>query len=334
MDQLFSILASEFKDKEIRTVEDLFYYISEAPIQPKPSVEDLEYIWDWKTIVEPLMTGHLINHSYPHAFQVKKEEGLTKFRYKDLPQDHTWYPEAGLKLLKQGCHICPVPAADFRIETLNLDLIGADYMKYVNSIKKEQVRSNCLKSWERLRNRLEKMPRKKNNLPKMKMEEFLKQTRSVLDVYEFAEEEEEREVRGVEMYPEKLGVLKKGDNVVIYTSDYVGRPWIGRVISLSGDRKFVIHWFEKKSAKVKYEAQFRSDGTPCVDTLDRESIMFIGIASFSSESIIKLTPKLLDKILVEYDRLDATSSSSTKKRKPTPSFRFENVQDECHPYDL
>ena len=120
MDQLFSILASQFK-RDILTVDSLKSIIKNSPIIPKPSVETMFQINDWRGFVENSMWP-LMYHTRYNSFKIVKEEGEVKLRCKRLPQSPEYGPKNGLKLLKDELDLkSPVGSADFRIESLDLD---------------------------------------------------------------------------------------------------------------------------------------------------------------------------------------------------------------------
>ena len=63
--QLFSLLASSFKNSDIATLEDLIKKIDESGINPKPKVEIMDYCWDWKNYALDNLSKHeLKNHSF------------------------------------------------------------------------------------------------------------------------------------------------------------------------------------------------------------------------------------------------------------------------------
>ena len=129
---MFSILAAQFKNSEIKSLSDLFEKICESPVKPKPTCESLLWTWDWKNYVtEKLSDTELANHSFYNCFQIKKENNQTKLRAKPMPQDRSWYPESGIHLMKENSTFDePVPVADFRIDKLELPRVYHDLLKY------------------------------------------------------------------------------------------------------------------------------------------------------------------------------------------------------------
>ena len=70
VDQLFSILASEFQS-EILTVDDLKEKILNAPISPKPECCHLWYIFGWRDYIsDHLADEPLQNHSRFNSFKI------------------------------------------------------------------------------------------------------------------------------------------------------------------------------------------------------------------------------------------------------------------------
>ena len=75
-DQTFSVLAAELKSEDVYTIEFLKQKIEECPINPKPIVRTLEYIYDWKTVISPrLAYPQLANHSKYNSFLITRENG-------------------------------------------------------------------------------------------------------------------------------------------------------------------------------------------------------------------------------------------------------------------
>ena len=308
VDQLFSILAQMFKCREIRTIEDLVCLMENSVINPKPEVEELEYIWDWKATVTPHLTGHMTNQSIPHAFQFKNEEGVTKFRSKLLPQDVKYREEAGMKILRHEAKNCIklVDSANFKIEDLSLDEVGRDYCnKFVTSLSEDCVKRFCLQSWDRLRSKLEKLPRRQKNLPKMNFLTIPKHNVTNIEEFDFDEEDEAPEIGGIEVYAEDLGSLKVGDDVAIYTVNKEGRPWVARVTNLISSEECEVQWFEKKSALLVFKPMNMTNSSPYLQNIQRRSIMFINISAKYRGGEIRLTPHWRTKIMEEYARLDS-----------------------------
>ena len=70
----FSILTQSFKNRELRTVEDLLEIMSEAPMNPKQEVQELRYVWDWKAWAEKNFSDRrLKNHSFYNGFTIKRQ---------------------------------------------------------------------------------------------------------------------------------------------------------------------------------------------------------------------------------------------------------------------
>lgn len=304
VDQLFSILTGWFKGIEMRTLEDLVEEIKKAPISPKPSVESLHFTYDWKSHIESLQTAPMENHSFHKSFKFSMEDGTPKFRYKPLPQDVQWLPSPGMKLLKTSARFGPVGAAPFRLETLNLESIEADLTKYFRRLPANE-RQRCADSWQGLRYRLESIERRKENLPKMKLVNLpkWKAEESEFD-FEDVDQEPPRDIMGAETYPEVRGEVKVGEAVAVYSEDVVSRPWVGKIQEVTDENQVKIQWFKKKSKKTKYEGMTNRDGTAYVDVINRNSIMFIGIAATSDERSFTLTPMRYNQIMEEYAKLD------------------------------
>ena len=305
-DQMFSILAADFKKTNIRTLEDLIWLISKSSIKPAPIVEKLEYIYNWKDHIATQMAAPLKNHTFPKAFLFIKEDKMTKMKYKFLPQDVEWKPESGIKLLKDDPDFGPVGPAAFRFESLELDEFEASLRtKYFPTLQ-AQIRLTVTESWGRLRRRFEGMERKKNTLPKMKLEELPKSGQQPVDVFEFHEEEvvrNRREVSG-ELYPETNGDVKVGEDIAVYTTEKAGRPWVGRVKQVT-EKEVVIHWFARKNKKFTYDELNNRDGSPQTDKIFRDSIIYRCVSSVSKETSFQITPTWLEKITKEYERMDS-----------------------------
>ena len=92
----------------------------------------------------------------------------------------------------------------------------------------------------------------------------------------------------------------------MFTTVKTGRPWVGRVLEVYEDQ-VLVHWFSKKRRKYTYEELQNQDGTPQTDKIPRQSIMYRCVSSVVKETSFTITPTWLNKILIEYDRLDMQS---------------------------
>ena len=151
-----------------------------SSIKPRPSCEELLFIWNWRDYISPRMTKKkLSNHSFLHSFLIKKENGITLLRGKKYPQDTCeWLPKEGIELLASNVDLNSViPVAPMRIEKLNLDAVYMGVVtKYIPFLCDEE-KMYVTSSWERLKVKLENLPKKKN-LTKMSLLKFPKQERS------------------------------------------------------------------------------------------------------------------------------------------------------------
>ena len=265
---MFSILTQEFRNSEIKTLQELFKKICESPLKPTPTCESLMYTWDRKTYSEERLTEKdLQNHSFYNCFQITKEDNMTKLRAKPLPQDDKWIPDSGIRLLKENSTFeDPVDVADFRIDKLELPKVYRDLIKYFKRMP-TSVRVKVSTSWDHLRDQLESLPVRQHNLPKMRLETLPKMRITeprLPDEYEFVEESEIPQLIG-EKYPEEAldGVFDNniivGMDVVVYTKSQEKRPWVGRVLEVLEGKKFKIHWFGRRGRGNKCHAFSKSD---------------------------------------------------------------------------
>ena len=314
VDQLFSILTQEFKKSEIKTLEELEEIIIKSPMSPKPEVERLIYIWDWKQFI----SGHfsekdLHNHSFYSAFSIVKEDGITKLRVKRLPQDKVWFPPTGIELIKQNINFEPIGSADFRIENLNIPKIMCDLLKYFQRMP-THIRVSVSDSWLKLREVLEGLPKKQKNFPTMKITELPRITRNAAavelpDEYVFVNNDRENlpEISGKVC---ELGlfasVVKQGLDVVVYTKSLVGRPWVGRVEEVFSDETFSIQWFDRLGKSNRFRAMKKADKTPYISKLDNSVVMFWDISVQRTDDSFYLSPYWLNKVTKEYEIYDKT----------------------------
>ena len=310
MDQLFSILANEFKTAEIPDVETLKQKIESAPIKPKPVVESMMYSWDWKEFVEPRLNP-LENHSLFNSFLLKKENGEVRFRYKRLPQSSEYGPLQGIKLIKSREGLHPVKAAEFRIESLKLDKLMRGLQPYFRTMELER-RMTVVTRWEALKKTLESLPAKLERLEKMDLTKLPTYTEVDSDqVQEMLDADDVRHIRG-EFFEEMVEEGNLEDeicvnmDVCVYTVQKRKRPWVGRVAGLKNRDSFLVHWYEKdqNSKAGRYIAMKSDDGSPYTSELDLSSVMLWSFTESRTDDSFVITPVWMECLKQEYTKMD------------------------------
>ena len=302
---------------DITTIEILTERILSAPIKPQSICRNLEFISDWKKFVEPWLTDPpLKNHSHYNSFilQTERHAGIkvVVFRAKKLPQDTQLFPRAGIRLLKPGIVFTPIDCAEFRVERINFDEIMRGLYIHVNRLPNVE-RVKMLASWDALRERIENCPRGKERFPKMKLLELPKQRSEVLQVPEYLEDEEDsdKELEG-DLYPEESrdgdfdSEISAGMDVCVYTLEKEGRPWVGRVLEVLPNKRFIIHWFSRKTPRSrKFEAMFNPNGSRSVSDMEYCSVMIWHMSENRTEKSFTLSNYWLEDIRREYELLDS-----------------------------
>ena len=90
---------SELHKTEVKTLEELVQLLQSTSIKPKPDVEHVEFIWNFRDYIEDHLNV-LKNHSFYNAFKITKEsidgsKESAKLRVKRMPQDTEWFPPTG-----------------------------------------------------------------------------------------------------------------------------------------------------------------------------------------------------------------------------------------------
>ena len=314
MDQLFSILANEFKG-EILTVDDLVDKILNATgMTPKPECHHLWYIFGWKTYVDDILANTpLQNHSRFNSFSISFENETAKLRGKRLPQDTEFVPRAGIRLLRQDHDNLPVGPAEFRIEKIEFDKIFRGLSIFLSKISLERKMS-IQSSWDRLREKLEGLPRRSSQLEKMKIADFPRQSEEIVIIPQHLQPPvDTHELRG-ELCPEVIGdghideEIAEGMDVCIYSEEKQGRPWVGRIVQILDNRQFKLQWYERKTVRSReYTASKRYDGSPYLAELDYDMVMFWLISEPQSRtsngfSLSSYWLKTIEREYAEYDR--------------------------------
>lgn len=315
MDQLFSILADEFKT-EILTVDSLKDIILNAPINPTPDCRHLWYTFGWRDYVKDHMTDiPLKNHSKFNSFLIRLDGGIAKLRGKRLPQssDHDLTPRAGIRVLKAGHANNPVGAAEFRVEKLDFDKINRGLNIFLSKLSLEK-RMSIQTSWDTLRDKLEGLPRVSENLTKMVITDFpQQQDEDVVMPVDLSQPEVTHELRG-ELCPEDavegLNIdqdASVGMDVCVYTEEERGRPWVGRIVEILPQRRFKLQWFGRKTSRSKlFKALKNPDGSPWIAELEYDMVMFWIISEPASrtEESFSVSTFWLKLIENEYNEMD------------------------------
>merc|ERR1712176_787945 len=117
---------------------------------------------------------------------------MGKLRAKVLPQDPVYLPQEGIRLFKENASLRPVPAADFRVDALQLDKVLTDLTRWLKTMP-AHLSEEVAKSWSELDKKLKGLVRDKDILPEMDIRTLPKQApvevASVPGEYQFVEEE-------------------------------------------------------------------------------------------------------------------------------------------------
>ena len=278
-------------------------------------MEELLYIWDWRGYITPKLSKiSLQNHSFYHSFQLKREEGQVVFRAKKYSQMTEWVPEVGIKLLRDGFESSPVPASEFRIETLNLDKVYSDlYTKFFPTLETRD-RQEAEVSWERLRTKLENLPKKRDNLPPMKLSSLPRVSPRpnplIPNYLEPVLNEEVPELVGEHIILEPIEgqfdvEIMPGMDVAVYSHSVKDRPWLGRVLRIEKEKaRFEVHWFKRRGRSNTFCGMYQGDRTPFKSALPLETVMMWEFSSNKNEDSFDLSKDTLDKIMREYSSHD------------------------------
>ena len=167
-------------------------------------------------------------------------------------------------------------------------------------------------SWDRLRDKVESLPRRCQGFPKLRLQDLPKQVHEVLQVPEHLMEEDDagKELTG-EKYPE---TIDDGDldteisvdmDVCVYTDDKRGRPWVGRVVQLLEEKRFLIHWYTRKTCRSKvFSALFDKDGRRSISEQENETVMYWQMSENRTKSSFNLSNFWLETVDRQYRDLD------------------------------
>ena len=76
-----------------------------------------------------------------------------------------------------------------------------------------------------------------------------------------------------EMYPKSFmeGNFDReavvGADVLVYTKEKANRPWVGRVVKVLPDNKFILQWYKRRGVRINtFQAIVNRDGSPVLFT--------------------------------------------------------------------
>ena len=307
VDQLFSILTTEFKSTDMLDVESLKSKILNSPIKPKPVVESMMYTWDWKESIETHLNP-LQHHSFFNSFKFSKDNGQTRLRYKKLPQSPEYGPVEGIQLFATRGVVGLVQAADFRIESLNLDKLVRGLQPLFQTLNLEH-RMLVVSRWDALKKTLEALPLKKEVLPRMDLDELPRQIEVETDGMESDEEDSHIQGTFFETAIEE-GVLEEdmcvGMDVCVYTEVKRNRPWVGRVTGFKDRDTYTVNWYEKDKATKsgKYVSRLNDDQSLYTSDLDFSTVMMWAFSESKRDNSFVISPVWQDCLKKEYAKMD------------------------------
>ena len=213
---------------DIYSVEDLFDRIRSTRISPTPILNHLWFTYDWRSFIIPNLTEPgLKNHSLYGCFQLKQEDGVVKFRGKRYVYDKQWIPSTGIKLVKDIAEIPPIQAAEFNMGSLKLDMTFNHLETKLYPILSPEEIIPVKRSWDWLRENLDKWERNWRNIPALRILDLpLQQPRpepsfTVPDNFKHLLEDDDVPVLEGNIAPDTSispkNDLECGNNVVIWT---------------------------------------------------------------------------------------------------------------------
>ena len=239
------------------------------------------------------------------------EKKKVHLRAKKLPQHSDLVPRAGIQLINENIDFEPIGPSEFRIEKIKFDKIMQGLDRFSSKLPLEQ-RMSIQTSWDKLRDQLEGLPRRTENLEKMKLLDLPKQAQSTPTVVpdHLIQVDDHQELSGA-TYPEDAneGVfgeeLAVGMDVVVYTEEQQGRPWVGRIVKLLENGNFLLHWYVRKTTRSKtFSALINPDGSPSLSELESGMAMLWCMSENRREDSFTLSAYWLETIKREYETLD------------------------------
>ena len=214
--------------------------------------------------------------------------------------------------MKEGHPFGPIGIAEFRIEKVKFDQILKGLRIFMANLSLE-VKMSIETSWSRLRKTLECLPNRAAELEKMSLESLPKQYEVVPTVPDHLIAANDIPPLRGDLYPEEIEDGHLEDEVTInmdvcvFTTDQRWRPWLGRIVKILANRRFVLQWYARKSTRsLVFKAMTLPDGSPSLAELENETVMFWMCSEPQSRTAdsFSLSPYWLETIMLEYSEMD------------------------------
>ena len=219
-------------------------------------------------------------------------------------------------MLKEGTDFPLVDPAEFRIKKLDLPKVFLHLQKYFSTLPLVE-RLGVQGSWDRLREKLEKLPSQADVLRKMNIHDLhsfdsIPQINLPHHFAHLGQDEIIPDLEG-ETFPEELNEadfeedVKEGLDVLIYTRSKLGRPWLGRVLSKRDDFNFTIQWYEKrKGNQNNFYASKNADGSAYTSDLETGMVILWNFSTRIDDESFSVNCFFLNKFKEEYAVHDAS----------------------------
>ena len=219
-------------------------------------------------------------------------------------------PRAGIDLIKPNVNFTPVGVAEFRTHEIPFDMIFKSLRSMLSRLPLQE-RNTILGSWDNLRDNLQNTQMRRSVLPTMDITKFPSlQDDNLPELMDaLIEPVGENIIHGNlvdEIITEgRWDEVIPGTDVVVYTRSQSKRPWVGRVCELfPEDGTFSIHWYVRQGKRTQFHALMNSDGSPSLEIVDLEAIMFWEMSEYRTENKYTLSNYWLTVINGEYKDMD------------------------------
>ena len=322
VDQMFSVMASHLRNKEMPTFEALVTELKKISIDSQPIiVKEMVFTTDFVKHIEEYLQP-ISGHKSFFAFKIRKENEKTKMFLKQDVLDKIWQFDTGVWLLKSPPSMLNLGVSPFRSESDYGEIFTSVWKKYIPSLSvkysEEEVRK-IKADWEQRISFL-------INLDESRFEGF--------DVFQLVSNSERSGVLSeafqsrigndtkrkeasltAMFYPPEIKTFDVSDlsrncSLVFYTHTKSSRPWIGLFKELKEDETGVqikVEWLKRQ------KNVYVIDVDVPYSVLDIDSVMFCDILKNISESGNKKGPYVLEtetkkKIMSAYGERDIALS--------------------------